>query len=91
MITLGMVMDELLLMAANPQIIFFLAFVLGCIWFNKSESRMGVFADNTHKTFTMVTRGFFTGIITMQLLGMFPLEALPFITLLLISTIIRYL
>jgi len=86
-----MVANQLLLIAANPQIIFFLAFVLGCIWFNKAESKMGVFADSTHKIFTMVTRGFFTGIITMQLLGMFPVDALPFITLLLIFTIIKYL
>lgn len=73
-----------------PEIIMFIGFILGCVWFNKIN-KVQYFADYIHMIFIMISRGILCSFISLQISSFLPIEVVPLYTLSTIVVLLFYL
>ncbi len=84
-------LDIILLFFSNSQTVFWISFILGCVWFYKGEGQSGMYADKLQYTLYMVYRGIIITQIIPYALELLPPEGTPLVSIIMLCIICKHL
>jgi hypothetical protein len=84
-------LDNVQVFFGNSQTIFWISFVLGCVWFYKGEGTVGAHVDKLQYSLFMGYKGLVVTQIVPFILTLFPPEAKPIASIVMLFFIFKHL